>query len=230
MSIDTKLNRHPHRKSMDLSSASAKNHKHGVIAAFLLLMLLVTTNSLAQINKCNINGKTVYTDKACPDDSASQLHLEPLNTTSTRTPVTSKAPVGDSMNVDKSNYKSAKWFSDHRGYARALKLSREQNVPIFIYAYTDWCGYCKKLKKEMFADSRVKETLSGYVKVKINPEHSAADQKLFKQWGGKGYPTLYIQPESDASPTRTSGPFTKQNGKWKLMGKGAFIGMLESNQ
>lgn len=207
---------------MDLSSDSGKNNKRGVIAACLLLMLLVTTNSLAQINKCNINGKTVYTDKACPDDSASQLHLKPLNTTST------KAPVSDSMNGDKSNYKSLKWFSDHRGYARALKVSREQNVPIFIYAYTDWCGYCKKLKKGMFTDAKVKETLSGYVKVKINPEHSAADQKLFKQWGGKGFPTLYIQPESDSFPARTSGPFTKQNGKWKLMEKEAFIGMLES--
>lgn len=209
---------------MELSSDSGKNSKRVFIATCLSLTLLVTTNGLAQINKCNINGKTVYTDKACPDDSASQLHLKPLNTTSTR------APVSNSTNSAKPNYKSSKWFSDHRGYARALKVSREQNVPIFIYAYTDWCGYCKKLKKEMLADARVKETLSGYVKVKINPEHSSADQKLFTQWGGKGFPTLYIQPQSDSSPARTSGPFTRQNGKWKMMEKEAFIGMLESRQ
>ena len=207
---------------MDLSSDSGKINKRDVIAVCLLLMLLVTTSSLAQINKCNINGKTVYTDKACPDDSASQLHLKPLNTTSI------KVPVGDSSKGGKSNYKNSKWFSDHRGYAAALKVSREQNVPIFIYAYTDWCGYCKKLKKEMFADARVKDILSGYVKVKINPEHSAADKRLFKQWGGKGYPTLYIQAQSDSFPARTSGPFAKRNGKWKMMDKEAFIGMLES--
>ena len=207
---------------MDLLSGSGKNNKRDVVAACLLLLLPLTTSSLAQINKCNINGKTVYTDKACPDDSASLLHLKPLNTTSI------KAPVSDFVKGVKPNYKSSKWFSDHRGYAQALKVSREQSVPIFIYAYTDWCGYCKKLKKGMFADARVKDALSGYVKVKINPEHSAADKRLFKQWGGKGYPTLYIQSESDASPARTSGPFTRKNGKWKMMEKEAFIGMLES--
>ena len=207
---------------MDLSSVPGKKNKFAVIAVCLSLMLLATTNSFAQIYKCNINGKTVYTDKACPDDSASQLNLEPLNTTSTTT------PGSGSNKGEPSSYKSSKWFSDHRGYASALKVSREQNVPIFIYAYTDWCGYCKKLKNGMFTDARVKDALSGYVKVKINPEHSAADQKLFKQWGGKGFPTLFIQSDANASPARTSGPFTRQNGKWKMMAKEAFIGMLES--
>ena len=207
---------------MDLSSISANNSRRGVIAVCLFLLLPMATNSLAQINKCKINGKTVYTDKACPEKSASQLQLEPLNTTSIR------APSGDSSNGDNTNYKSSKWFSDHRGYAEAIKLSRERNVPIFIYAYTDWCGYCKKLKNGMFTDAGVKEVLSGYVKVKINPEHSAADKRLFKQWGGKGYPTLYIQPGPGSSPARTSGPFTRKNGKWKMMEKDAFIGMLKS--
>ncbi len=207
---------------MDLSSISANNSRRGVIAVCLFLLLPMATNSLAQINKCKINGKTVYTDKACPEKSARQLQLEPLNTTSIR------APSGDSSNGDNTNYKSSKWFSDHRGYAEAIKLSRERNVPIFIYAYTDWCGYCKKLKNGMFTDAGVKEVLSGYVKVKINPEHSAADKRLFKQWGGKGYPTLYIQPDPGSSPARTSGPFTRKNGKWKMMEKDAFIGMLKS--
>ena len=45
---------------MDLSSGSGNNDKHGVIAAGLLFMLLAATNSFAQINKCNINGKTIY--------------------------------------------------------------------------------------------------------------------------------------------------------------------------
>jgi protein-disulfide isomerase-like protein with CxxC motif len=80
----------------------------------------------------------------------------------------------------------------------------------------------------MFPDSKVQSTMAGYVKVKFNPEHSAADRKLFKQWGGRGYPTLYIQTRVNSPPVRAFTPFSKHNGKWKLMKKETFIGELES--
>ena len=200
----------------------ANNCPRALLAASLLLMILVATNSFAQVNKCEVNGKVIYTDKACPEDSASPLQLEPLNTSSAVVPASGTGLAGQS------SYNSSRWFSDHRGYARALQVSREQNVPIFIYAYTDWCGYCKKLKKDMFADPNVKATMAAYVKVKINPEHSDADQKLFTQWGGRGYPTLYLQTSADSPPVRHFNPFKKHNGRWQLMKKEAFIGELQS--
>ena len=208
---------------MDLSRVRGNTNTRCAFAALLLLALFVSTNGHAQVNKCNINGKIVYTDIECPEDTAGQLILQPLNTTSI------KPSAGKSRKDGKSSYNSSTWFNDSAGYARALKLSREKNAPIFIYAYTDWCGYCKKLKKNMFADAGVRRALSGYVKVKINPEHSAADQKLFNRWGGRGFPTLYLQTTATVPPARTSGPFIRENGKWKMMGKNAFIAMLESN-
>jgi thiol-disulfide isomerase/thioredoxin len=208
---------------VQLSSDSGMKLQQGIVGACLLLLLFTSPASYAQINKCNINGKIVYTDETCPLDSATQLKLIPLNTTS------ATASTGSSSGDSQSGYNSSKWFNDHRGYAQARKISLEKNVPIFIYAYTDWCGYCKKLKKNLFSDAGVKQTMAGYLKVKINPEHSSADQKLFNEWGGKGYPTLFIQSESNSFPARTSGPFKKQNGKWNLMKKGAFIGMLKSS-
>jgi thiol:disulfide interchange protein len=207
---------------MEMYLQLAKNSTRGVIASGLSLMILLATNSLAQVNKCNVNGRIVYTDNACPNESARPLQLEPLNTTSATVPVSGEDKAGQS------SYNSSRWFIDHAGYATALKVSREQNAPIFIYAYTDWCPYCRKLEREMFPDSQVKSTMAGYVKVKLNPEHSAADQKLFKQWGGRGYPTLYIQTSLDSPPVRAITPFSKHNGKWKLMKKETFIGELES--
>lgn len=107
-------------------------------------------------------------------------------------------------------------------------MSAKEKAPIFIYGYTDWCGYCKKLQRDIFQDSSVQKVLDRFIKVKINPEHSAEDKALFSSWGGRGYPTLYIQPNSNSSPARTSGPFTKKDGKWKLMTKSGFISMLQA--
>ena len=204
--------------SVELSSTPRIHSRGFAIAAVLILLLLSPTGAIAQVNKCDINGRIVYTDQSCPRDSAKKLNLQPLN-------ATSSPPAGSAGG---GGYRSSKWYDDHRGYAQALKLSREHGVPIFIYAYTDWCGYCKKLKKGMFSDARVKDTLAGFVKVRLNPEHSAADRELFRRWGGKGYPTLYVQQGADATPARTRGPFTRQNGKWRMMPKAAFISMLEN--
>ena len=197
-----------------------KNNHLSVSLACLLLLLIPSTNGYAQLNKCSINGKIVYTDQICPGNSAKKLNLNKLNISAAK--ANSKG--------SKTKYKSSEWFRDYRGYAQALKISTEQNVPIFIYAYTDWCNYCKKLHKDIFDDSQVKNAMSEFVKVKLNPEHSALDQKLFKQWGGTGFPTLLVQTSYLSPPTRTSDPFTKVDGKWVLIKKNAFIGMLKNSQ
>lgn len=205
---------------MKLSFEFNRQNTGGIVAA-CLLFVLGTSNVLAQINKCNINGTIVYTEEECPSGSKQKLKLKPLTT------VPSIVTHGDPSHAGLGNYRSSKWYSDHAGYARAVQISREENAPILIYGYTDWCGFCKKLKREMLSDPGVKDTLLGYVKVKINPEHSAADQKLFERWGGTGYPTLFIQNGPNAIPQKTSGPFKRKNGKWKLMTKNEFIAMLE---
>lgn len=56
-------------------------------------------------------------------------------------------------------------------------------------------------------DPNVSDVLSGYVKVRLNPEHSEQDETLFDRWGGTGYPTMLVQRDSNSSPRRTGGPF-----------------------
>ena len=52
------------------------NGSFGKAAIFsFLLILAFSPNIFAQVNKCNINGKIVYTDKDCPDDTAESLDL-----------------------------------------------------------------------------------------------------------------------------------------------------------
>ncbi|MCP3689066.1 MAG: thioredoxin family protein [Gammaproteobacteria bacterium] len=208
-----------------------KNYKYSyrALTFCLLFFIFFSQSGFAQVNKCKINGKTVYTDKACPDDTADTLDLSNSSFSTVPSPVPSGARnfTHTTSSSDK-RVSSSGWLHDRSGYQKALKISAQRGAPIFIYGYTDWCSYCKKLQKGLFQDSSIKKVMSQFVKVKINPEHSKEDQNLFNKWGGSGYPTLYTQSNSAPSPKRTKGPFTRNNGKWHLMTKNEFIAMLES--
>lgn len=164
----------------------------------LPLLALLSAMSQADVHKCLVDGKMVYTDQECPDDTAINFAPADLVTTA----------------AGEVSYTGAIWLKDSSGYARAIEVGAKENLPVLIYGYTDWCGFCKKLEKTYFNDDRMKETLARFIKVKINPEHSRSDNELFTRLGGTGYPTLFIQ-HPNRPPQRISDPFVKQkNGQW----------------
>jgi len=60
-----------------------------------------------------------------------------------------------------------KWYSVEEAVALAQATPR----PIFIDAYTDWCGWCKKLDKDTFSHPVIAEILnSKFYAVKFNAE------------------------------------------------------------
>ena len=215
---------------MDIPSTKSVGSYRKLTFIVLLLLVTFSSNVFAQVYKCKINGKIVYTNKVCPDNTALNLDLSKssFSTTSSPSPGVSRKSTATSSKDISSRVNSPGWLHDKAGYQKALKASAKNGAPIFIYGYTDWCVYCKKLHKKLFDDSSVKKMMAGFIKVKINPEHSPEDKVLYNQWGGRGYPTLFTQAEAGSSPSRTKGPFTKINGKWKLMTKNEFIAMLRS--
>ena len=212
-----------------LKRTNCRSDRAAVI--MMLLLLVFTSSSFAQVNKCKINGKIVYTDKACPDNTKETLDLSKssFSTTPSLAPSTArKFSSATSTSNGSSQMSSSGWLQDKSGYDKAVKESTRKGVPIFIYGYTDWCGYCKKLQKGLFRDPSVKRVLDRFIKVKINPEHSVEDNALFSRWGGRGYPTLFTQATASSSPSRTNGPFAKVNGNWEMMKAREFISMLQS--
>jgi uncharacterized protein YyaL (SSP411 family) len=98
-----------------------------------------------------------------------------------------------------------KWLDWNTGYPMAKKA----NKIILVDAYTDWCGWCKKMDRDTYSDPKIIGALNrDFVIIKFNPEIAdiqydldgvkISGRELFAQLTqGKstGFPTTYfIQP------------------------------------
>ncbi|UUV20455.1 thioredoxin family protein [Flavobacterium sp. CBA20B-1] len=70
-----------------------------------------------------------------------------------------------------------KWMS----MKDALAAQKKNKKPIFIDAYTVWCGPCKMLDKNTFSDPKVAKTINE----KFNPVKFNAEGNEEIQFGGK---------------------------------------------
>jgi uncharacterized protein YyaL (SSP411 family) len=101
--------------------------------------------------------------------------------------------------------KELKWLDWNTGYP----LAKKSNKIILVDAYTDWCGWCKKMDKDTYTDKDIINMLdSHFVVIKFNPEltdivydldgNKLTGRELYGQLcQGKptGFPTTYfIQP------------------------------------
>jgi len=91
------------------------------------------------------------------------------------------------------------WLTD---FEAAKKVSAESGKPILInFSGSDWCGWCIKLDKEVFAKpeftSYAKENLvlvhADFPRMKKQPKAEAAQNKaLAATYGVQGFPTVLL--------------------------------------
>lgn len=75
-------------------------------------------------------------------------------------------------------------------WKQVLKTAKAQNKPIFVDAYTTWCGPCKIMDKEVFTDQYVANYFNTkYISVKMDMEKGEGI-KLKDQWEVSAFPTL----------------------------------------
>jgi thioredoxin-related protein len=83
---------------------------------------------------------------------------------------------------------SVKWQTD---YSKAVAKAKEDKKIVMVDVYTDWCGWCKKLDKDVYNDAKVSEKLSkDFIACKINPEKSAQNRQIADKFGTRGYPHI----------------------------------------
>ena len=79
-----------------------------------------------------------------------------------------------------------KWVED---YDKGIALAREEQKPVVLVLYADWCAFCKKLFGETLQDPRVKTFKDRFVWIKVN---SDAEAKIKEQFAQKGFPLIVI--------------------------------------
>ena len=150
----------------------------------VLLCCSYTATALADIYKCTINGKTVFTDEAC--DDGEQLDVQIFNTVQT-------VRTADIF-YDSNTYSSNQWFEGAADYRRALQLAETHQAPMLVYFYTAWCQYSVAVSTKLLPDPVAVDAMNFFIKVRMNPEHGDAENTIFKSMGGKGYPRLVVIP------------------------------------
>lgn len=92
-------------------------------------------------------------------------------------------------------------------YDVGLKMAQEDNKHIFNYFTAPWCGYCRKMEREVFTDPRVIEMLNNdFIPVRVDGEsrneldidgYRITERNLaIAEFGVRGYPTFwFLKPD-----------------------------------
>jgi thioredoxin-related protein len=86
-----------------------------------------------------------------------------------------------------------------RSWDAGLREAANSGRPVLVDVYTDWCGWCKRMDRDVYARADVQEYLARrFVAVKLDAESNAAAhfegraytmRSLAARFGVTGYPT-----------------------------------------
>src|ERR1043166_165814 len=97
----------------------------------------------------------------------------------------------------------------HDDYDKALATAKSANKILMGDVYTDWCGWCKKLDRDVYANADVKAKLAkDFVPLKINPEKSKKNLELARSFGTRGYPHIVFLDASGKKISEIGGYVT----------------------
>lgn len=82
------------------------------------------------------------------------------------------------------------WLTD---YQVALEKAKDENKPILVDFYTDWCGWCKKMDQSTYQDEKIINLSQKFIMVKIDGDKHS---DLVKNFNISGYPsTAFVGPD-----------------------------------
>lgn len=80
---------------------------------------------------------------------------------------------------------------EHVSLEEAKQLAKETGKIIFIDAYAEWCGPCKRMAATAFKEQEVGDVYnSKFINLKIDCEKDADGPEIAKRYKIRAYPTL----------------------------------------
>ncbi|MCB2205334.1 thioredoxin fold domain-containing protein [bacterium] len=109
---------------------------------------------------------------------------------------------------------------DWLGYGDAVARAGKENKTVLVDVYTDWCGWCKKMDRDVYGDSDVQKYLAEYyVAAKLDAESAtthnvqgkkATEREIARAYGVTGYPATIFLNEKGETITILSGYVQKE--------------------
>jgi thioredoxin-related protein len=66
----------------------------------------------------------------------------------------------------------------------ALEAAKVQGKPVFVYAWSDYCGWCKKFEEETFTNQSAIKTLNeNFISVSIDVDKQKNETRNFRVFG-----------------------------------------------
>ena len=93
------------------------------------------------------------------------------------------APIADSIS----------W---QRDLDRALSLAKANKTTVVVDIYTDWCGWCKRMDRDIYTNPQIISLSNRYVFLKLNAEDGGQGAKFAKKNNVEGYPTTVFVDEN----------------------------------
>jgi thioredoxin-related protein len=95
-----------------------------------------------------------------------------------------------------------------RAWDRGIEESRTSGRPVLVDVYTDWCGWCRRMKAEVYTRPEVRDYLEEhFILIELNAEASDparyegkayTSRSLAARFGVSGYPTtVFLRPGGD---------------------------------
>ncbi|MCH9650365.1 MAG: thioredoxin family protein [Deltaproteobacteria bacterium] len=83
----------------------------------------------------------------------------------------------------------AGWHGDLRS---AQQQALEEDKFLLVDLYADWCGWCRRLEQDVFADPQFKAYGDLFAKLKVDVEDGGEGSRLQSRYGASSLPTTLI--------------------------------------